>query len=87
MEDAMTRTAKVEPIQRETQEAILVSGWRVVDVTDPDQPQEISRHDSEPEAIRAARDYEHETSLEPGSPPDDTQDYDASDPQGGKELP
>ena len=37
----MTRTAKVEPIQRETQEAILVSGWRVVDVTDPHQPQEI----------------------------------------------
>lgn len=83
----MTRTARVEPITQETQDAILVSGWRVLDVTDPDTPQEISRHDTEPEAIRAARDYEHDTSNEPGSAPDDTQDYDASDPQGGKDLP
>ncbi|MCE8019204.1 hypothetical protein HOP51_03590 [Halomonas sp. MCCC 1A11036] len=83
----MTRTARVEPIKEESREAILVSGWRVLDVTDPDLPQEISRHDTEPEAIEAARQYEHETSLEPGSPPDDTQDYDASDPQGGKDLP
>ncbi|MCC5882791.1 MAG: hypothetical protein JJU25_09170 [Halomonas sp.] len=83
----MTRTARVEPITQETQDAILVSGWRVLDMTDPDTPQEISRHDTEPEAIRAARDYEHDTSNEPGSAPDDTQDYDASDPQGGKDLP
>ncbi|QTP54974.1 hypothetical protein HNO51_09960 [Billgrantia sulfidoxydans] len=82
----MTRTARVEPIRGESREAVLVSGWRVLDVTDPDLPQEISRHDTEPEAIEAARQYEHETSLEPGSPPDDTQDYDASDPQGGKEI-
>ncbi len=82
----MTRTARVEPITEEQADAILVSGWRVVDVTDSESPQEISRHDTEPEAIRAARDYEHETSQEPGSPSDDTQDYDASDPQGGKDL-
>lgn len=83
----MTRTARVEPIKEdENQEAIVVSGWRVIDVTDPDQPQEISRHATEPEAIRAAREYEHKTSFEPGSAPDDTQDYDASDPQGGKDL-
>ncbi|WP_104203497.1 hypothetical protein [Billgrantia saliphila] len=83
----MTRTARVEPIREDRQEATVVSGWRVVDVTDPNLPQEISRHETEPEAIRAARDFEHETSLQPGSDPDDTQDYDASDPQGGKELP
>ncbi|QOR38747.1 hypothetical protein HNO52_09670 [Billgrantia diversa] len=82
----MTRTARVEPITEESRDAVMVSGWRVVDVTDPNLPQEISRHDNEPEAIRAARAYEHETSLEPGSPPDDTQDYDASDTQGGKNL-
>ncbi|SFU76536.1 hypothetical protein [Halomonas korlensis] len=75
----MTRTARVEPITEENREAILVSGWRVVDVTDSDNPQEISRHDSEPDAITAARDYERKTSREPGSAPDDTQDYDASE--------
>ncbi|WP_445157773.1 hypothetical protein [Halomonas sp. E14] len=82
----MTRTARVEPITEEQPEAILVSGWRVVDVTDPSSPQEISRHETEPEAIRAAREYEHETTQEPDSSPDDTQDYDASDPKGGKNL-
>lgn len=82
----MTRTVRVEPIKEESREAVVVAGWKVVDVTDTDLPQEISRHDTEPEAIEAARQYEHETSLEPGSPPDDTQDYDASDPQGGKKI-
>ncbi|QJQ96544.1 MULTISPECIES: hypothetical protein [Halomonadaceae] len=82
----MTRTARVEPINEEREEAIIVSGWRVVDVTNPDLPQEISRHDSEPQAIQAARQFENDTSSEPGSAPDDTQDYDASDVNGGKNL-
>lgn len=34
----MTRTARVEPISREQEDAIIVSGWRVVDVTEPDAP-------------------------------------------------
>lgn len=74
----MTRTARVEPIQEEQGESILVSGWRVVDVTDPNGPSEVSRHETEPEAIQAARNYEGETSNEPGSDPDDNQDYDSS---------
>lgn len=76
----MTRTARVEPIKEEQGDHILVSGWRVVDVTEPSGPKEISRHEYEPEAIQAARDYERETSNEPGSDPDDTQDYDSSEP-------
>ena len=79
----MTRTARIEPIKEETQENILLSGWRVVDVTDPNEKREVSRHDTEPQAIEAARYYERETSNEPGSQPDDTQDYDGSDiPRG-----
>ncbi|MEC8917517.1 MAG: hypothetical protein VX796_07855 [Pseudomonadota bacterium] len=75
----MTRTARIEPITEETQESIIVSGWRVVDVTDPNGKREISRHETEPQAIEAARNYERETSSEPGSQPDDTQDYDGSE--------
>lgn len=76
----MTRTARVEPIKEEHEDSILVSGWRVVDVSDPNRATEVSRHDTEPEAIAAAREYERETSKEPGSDPDDTQDYDSSEP-------
>ncbi|MBP5978933.1 MAG: hypothetical protein KA748_01860 [Halomonas sp.] len=82
----MTRTARVEPISREQEDAIIVSGWRVVDVTEPDNPQEISQHETEPQAIEAARHFEAETSHEPGSAPDDTQDYEASDPNAGKHF-
>lgn len=74
----MTRTARVEPIKEERENSILISGWRVVDVSAPNHP-EVSRHDTEPEAIAAAREYERETSQEPGSDPDDTQDYGSSD--------
>lgn len=80
----MTRTARVEPISKKQQDVIIVSGWRVVDVTDPDAPQEISQHETEPQAIEAARRFEAEFSHEPDSAPDDTQDYDASDPNAGK---
>lgn len=73
----MTRTARVEPIQEEREESILITGWRVVDVTDQHNYIEISRHEGEPEAIQAARNYERDTSNEPGSEPDDTQDYDS----------
>jgi len=75
----MTRTARIEPIEEGTQENGQVSGWRVVDVTDPDETREVSRHDTEPQAIEAARHYERDTSNEPGSEPDDTQDYEGSD--------
>lgn len=75
----MTRTARVEPIKEEREDSILVSGWRVVDVSDPDGPAEVSRHDNEPEAIEAARNFERTTSSEPGSDPDDDQDYDSSE--------
>lgn len=76
----MTRTARVEPITEEQDDSILLSGWRVVDVSDPSGPTEISRHDNEPEAIEAARSFERATSNEPGSDPDDNQDYDSSVP-------
>lgn len=82
----MTRTFRVEPITEERDETYLV-GWRVVDVTNPDFPTEVSRHDTEPEAIEAARNYERDSTNEPGSSPDDTQDYDASDPNAGKFRP
>lgn len=80
----MTRTVRVEPIKEERDDVILVSGWRVVDVTEENAPQEVSRHDTEPEAIDAARAYERDSTAEPGSDPDDTQDYDADDPNVGK---
>lgn len=80
----MTRIARVEPISKDRGDAIIVSGWRVMDVTQPDAPVEVSRHDHEPQAIEAARRFEAETSSEPGSAPDDTQDYDASQPNLGK---
>lgn len=75
----MTHTARVEPVTEEREDAILVSGWRVVDVTDADNPTEVSRHDTEPEAIDAARRFEGRSAREPGSAPDDTQDYDAGE--------
>ena len=74
----MTHTARVEPIKEDRGEHYLISGWRVVDVTAPDGSREISRHESEPEAIEAAREFEASTSREPGSDPDDIQDYDSS---------
>lgn len=80
----MTRVAKVEPISEDRGDAIVVSGWRVLDVTDMDAPKEVSRHDQEPEAIQAARRFEAETAGEPGSDADDTQDYDASRADSGK---
>lgn len=76
----MTRTARVEPIiKEERDDSILVSGWRVVDVSDPNGPTEVSRHDNEPEAIEAARSFEYATSSEPGSDPNDDQDYDSGE--------
>lgn len=75
----MTRIARVEPITQEREDSFLVSGWKVVDVSEPNNEIEISRHASEPEAIAAARNYEGETSNEPGSDADDTQDYDSSE--------
>ncbi len=75
----MTHTARVEPITQEQEDATMLAGWRVVDVTDPDAPSEISRHDNEPEAIEAARNFERKTAGEPGSAPDDNQDYDAGE--------
>lgn len=83
----MTRIAKVEPVSKQQDNSIIVSGWRVVDVTLADAPHEISQHETEPEAIEAARRFEAESSQEPGSQPDDTQDYDASDAQAGKRFP
>lgn len=82
----MTRTARVEPISHQREDAIIVSGWRVVDVTDPSAPQEVSQHESEPQAIDAARRFEADTAQEPGSAPDDTQNYDASDENVGKRF-
>ncbi|MEC9483164.1 MAG: hypothetical protein UMU75_07530 [Halomonas sp.] len=76
----MTHTARVEPIKEDRGEHYLVTGWRVVDVSNPAGPREVSRHESEPEAIEAARLFERKTSYEPGSDPDDNQDYDASVP-------
>lgn len=80
----MTRTTRVDPVGEDQGDAIIGLAWRVIDVTDPDAPQEISRHALESEAIEAARLYESETSSEPGSDPDDTQDYDASREDVGK---
>ena len=80
----MTRTTRVEPVSEDQEDAIMGLAWRVIDVTDPDAPQEISRHNLEPEAIEAARLYEAEPSNEPGSDPDDTQDDDASQEGVGK---
>ncbi|RUR53284.1 hypothetical protein [Vreelandella populi] len=80
----MTRTTRVEPVSEDQEDAVIGLAWRVIDVTDPDAPQEISRHNLEPEAIEAARLYEAETSSEPGSDSDDTQDYDASQANVGK---
>lgn len=82
----MTRVARVEPITHQRGDKLLISGWRVVDVTVPDAPQEVSQHENEPQAIEAARNFEAETAQELGSSPDDTQDYEASDPQAGKRF-
>ena len=75
----MTHTARVEPITQKQGDDTMLAGWRVVDVTDPDAPLEISRHDTEPQAIQAARDFERQTASEPGSDPEDVQDYDAGE--------
>ena len=83
----MTRVARVEPITKKRDDKLIISGWRVIDVTVPEAPQEISQHESEPQAIEAARFFEAKTAQESGSAPDDTQDYDASDEQAGKHFP
>ncbi|GAB2800060.1 hypothetical protein GCM10027040_29500 [Halomonas shantousis] len=54
----MVRTARVEPITEHHGDSQFISGWKVVDASDDNQGAEISRHDTEPEAIKAARDYE-----------------------------
>ncbi|EHA15469.1 hypothetical protein [Halomonas sp. HAL1] len=83
----MTRVARVEPISQKRDNKLIISGWRVIDVTEPSEPQEISQHETEPQAIDAARRFEAKTAEELGSDPDDTQDYDASDEQAGKRFP
>ena len=82
----MTRVARVEPITHKRGDKLFISGWRVMDVTVPDAPKELSQHEHEPQAIEAARNFEAETAQEPNSSLDDTQDYDASDPQAGKHF-
>ncbi|MGQ7261611.1 hypothetical protein [Vreelandella sp. V005] len=82
----MTHVARVEPITHKRGDKLFISGWRVVDVTVPDAPQELSQHENEPQAIEAARNFEAKTAQELDSSPDDTQDYDASDPQAGKRF-
>lgn len=80
----MTRTTCKEPINEEQAEAIIISGWRVIDVTPPDAPKEIFRHDHKPETIEAPRRFEAEASNESGPDPDDTHDDDASQTNVGK---
>ncbi|SNY96881.1 hypothetical protein [Halomonas sp. hl-4] len=67
----MVRTTRIEPISEEQAEAIIISGWRVIDVT-------------QPEAIEVARRFKTKTSNKPGADPDATQDYDASQTNVGK---
>ncbi|MCL7931072.1 hypothetical protein [Halomonas llamarensis] len=74
----MARTTRKEPISEEQAEAIIITGWRVIDVTPPSAPKEITRHDHEPDAIEVARRFETKPPNEPGSVPDGTQDDDAS---------
>ncbi|MDQ7734821.1 hypothetical protein QT231_19110 [Halomonas sp. SpR1] len=83
----MTRVARVEPMLKKQGNKLIASGWKVVDVTDIGAPEEISQHDSEPQAIEAARRFEAKTAQELNSDPDSTQDYDASDEQAGKRFP
>ncbi|MGM0825101.1 MAG: hypothetical protein ACQEUY_10300 [Pseudomonadota bacterium] len=80
----MTRTARKEPISEEQAAAIIISGWRVIDVTPPDAPKEIFRHDRKPETIEAARRFEAEASNESGPDLDDTHGDDASQTNAGK---
>jgi hypothetical protein len=49
----MVRTARVLPAGTAGER-----GWKVVDVTDPDREIEVSRHDTEQAAIKAAREFE-----------------------------
>jgi len=54
----MVRTARIEPIFLESDENQPVIGWKVVDISNPEQETEVSRHASEPEALQAAREFE-----------------------------
>lgn len=53
----MARTARVAPVTN-ADGSTNPSGWRVIDVSDPDHETEVSRHETEPEAVKAARDFE-----------------------------
>lgn len=57
----MARTTRKEPISEEQAEAIIISGWRVIDVTQPG-------------AIKSMRRFETKTSREQGNDLDDVQD-------------
>ncbi|MHB0775654.1 hypothetical protein [Halomonas sp. WWR20] len=54
----MVKTARVEPIVESRGDSRFIIGWKVVDASDAGSGAEVSRHDTEPEAIKAARDYE-----------------------------
>jgi hypothetical protein len=49
----MVRTARVVPAGTTAD-----SGWKVVDITDPDHETEVSHHATEQAAIKAAREFE-----------------------------
>lgn len=52
------KQARVEPIRDAQDMNLPVTGWNVIDETDPSNEIVVSEHDSEAEAIRAAEQYE-----------------------------
>ncbi|WP_445158385.1 hypothetical protein [Halomonas sp. E14] len=52
------KQARVEPIRDAQDMNLPVTGWNVIDETDPSNEIVVSEHDSEAEAIRAAEEYE-----------------------------
>lgn len=58
MPNSGTRQARVEPIRDAQDINLPVTGWHVIDETDPNNEIVVSEHDSEAEAIRVAEEYE-----------------------------
>lgn len=52
------KQARVEPIRDAQDMNLPVTGWNVIDETDPNNEVVVSEHETEAEAIRAAEEYE-----------------------------
>ncbi|MFW3615889.1 hypothetical protein [Billgrantia antri] len=52
------KQARIEPIRDADDINLPVTGWNVIDETDPDNEIVISAHETEVEALKAAEEYE-----------------------------